>query len=84
MNIWIAGQEVDAVWEKDRLAVELDSWGFHRGRNAFERDPQRSAALLVAGYRPLRITYRRLTTRTAEVVGELRQLLGDECGRPDR
>jgi hypothetical protein len=76
MNLWIAGQEVDAVWQDRRLVVELDSRGFHDTRAAFERDRVRDTALQVAGYRVLRVTHRRLEGEPEEVVRAVRSLLG--------
>lgn len=75
VNALAAGKEVDALWPEARLAVEVDSWEFHKTRGAFERDRVRDAALLVAGYRVVRITYRRLTDEPAEVAQTIRRLL---------
>jgi very-short-patch-repair endonuclease len=67
-NVRIAGLEVDAVWPQQRLVVEVDGYAFHRTREAFERDRRRDARLLVAGYRVLRITWRRLTREPEQVI----------------
>jgi hypothetical protein len=75
MNVWVAGQEVDVMWEEERLAVELDGRSFHQTRAAFERDRLRDAALQLAGYRVLRVTRRRLETEPAAVVAAIRALL---------
>jgi hypothetical protein len=74
MNLWIAGHEVDAVWP-DLLVVEVDGYKYHRTRAAFERDRRRDADLQVAGYRVLRITYRRLVEEPAAVAESIRALL---------
>jgi very-short-patch-repair endonuclease len=60
-NVSLLGYEVDAVWEQDRLVVELDGWEHHRTRRAFEDDRRRAAALEAAGYRVLRFTWRQVT-----------------------
>ena len=57
------------------LVVELDGHDSHRTRAAFERDRQRDTALQLAGYRVLRITYRRLQSDPAAVLGAVRSLL---------
>jgi very-short-patch-repair endonuclease len=75
MNAWVCGHEVDASWPGQRLVVELDGYGFHSHRAAFERDRRRDTALQLAGYRVLRITYRRITSEPAAVVAILRQAL---------
>lgn len=74
-NTTVLGFEVDALWSRQRVAVELDSWTFHRHRAAFERDRARDSALQAAGYRVLRITHRRLEHDPASISGELRHLL---------
>ena len=68
VNVPVEGYEVDAFWPAARLVVELDGWGFHKTRGAFERDRARDAALLVAGYRVVRATYRQLRDEPAGLV----------------
>jgi very-short-patch-repair endonuclease len=67
-NVKIAGLEVDAVWPDAKLVVEVDGFAYHGTREAFERDRRRDARLLVAGYRVLRITWRRLTREPEQVI----------------
>ena len=76
VNVPVAGFEVDAVWWSQRLVVELDGHAFHRTRTAFERDRIRDAALQVAGYRVLRVTYRRLEAEPGVIADTVRSLLG--------
>jgi hypothetical protein len=75
MNVIVAGRVVDAVWHEPRLVVELDSRTHHLTTAAFEEDRRRDADLMLAGYRVLRITWRRLTEEPAAVVELLRRLL---------
>jgi len=81
-NTTVLGYEVDALWSRERLAAELDSWEFHRHRAAFERDRARDTSLQVAGYRIVRITHRRLKTDGASVAQELRALLRSSTPLP--
>lgn len=74
-NTIVLSYEVDALWPRQRLAVELDSWEFHRHRAAFERDRARDTALQIAGYRTIRITHRRIHDEPAHVARQLRELL---------
>jgi predicted transcriptional regulator of viral defense system len=74
-NVLVEGYEVDAYWAEQRLIVELDSWEFHHDRRAFERDRERDAVLQAAGYRVIRITWRRLTNHPEAVASLLRALL---------
>lgn len=75
-NTTVLGFEVDALWPRQRLAAELDSWEFHRHRAAFERDRARDSALQVAGYRIIRITHRRVHGEADKLAAEIRALLG--------
>jgi very-short-patch-repair endonuclease len=74
-NARVAGYEVDAYWPEQRLIVEVDGYEYHGTRQAFERDRRKDAALQVAGYRVVRITYRRLTTEPYSVSAQLGALL---------
>ncbi len=74
-NVEVLGHEVDALWPAAKLIVELDSWEFHGHRAAFERDRARDSKLLIAGYRTIRITHRRLNGEAEQLAAEIRQLL---------
>jgi very-short-patch-repair endonuclease len=75
-NVLVLGHEVDALWPPAKLVVELDSWEHHGDRAAFERDRARDPKLLLAGYRTIRVTHRRLDREANAVAAELRALLG--------
>jgi hypothetical protein len=74
-NVLVLGHEVDALWPAAKLVVELDSWEHHRDRAAFERDRARDPKLLLAGYRTVRVTHRRLDQEPARLAEEIRRLL---------
>jgi hypothetical protein len=74
-NVDVLGHEVDALWPAAKLIVELDSWEHHSDRAAFERDRARDTKLLIAGYRTLRVTHRRLDREADQLAAEIRQLL---------
>jgi very-short-patch-repair endonuclease len=76
INAPLLGFEVDALWPRERLVVELDGFAFHHHRAAFERDRARDAILQAAGYRVIRLTHRRLVQEGSAVAEELRRLLG--------
>jgi very-short-patch-repair endonuclease len=61
VNIHIEGYERDLVWPHQRVIVELDSWRFHRTKEAFENDRRRDATLTPLGYRTLRFTWDQVT-----------------------
>ena len=80
VNVHVAGYEVDAYWPEARLAVELDSWEFHRGREAFERDRAKSTELRLAGFEVIRLTDRRLKRERDHVRATLVALLARTRG----
>jgi very-short-patch-repair endonuclease len=75
INAFVEGYEIDAYWEAERFAVELDGYEFHRGRASFESDRLRQEELKLAGIEMIRITARRVTDRPAEVVRRVSALL---------
>jgi hypothetical protein len=75
-NTMVLGYEIDALWPSARLIVELDSWEHHSHRAAFERDRARDPLLLLAGYRTIRVTDRRLRNEQDRLEHEIRTLLG--------
>jgi hypothetical protein len=62
VNVRVGPHEVDFTWPAARVAVETDSYGFHRGRSAFENDHERDLDLRAAGYDLVRLTYLQVTT----------------------
>jgi len=60
VNEDVAGYEVDVLWPEHKLVVELDSRAYHDSEQPFERDRNKDADLLTAGYSVLRVTWRRL------------------------
>ena len=74
-NVHVLDHEVDALWPAAKLIVELDSWEYHGHRAAFERDRARDPKLMIAGYRTLRVTHRRLDREANQLAAEIRQLL---------
>jgi hypothetical protein len=74
-NVHVLDHEVDALWPAAKLIVELDSWEHHGHRAAFERDRARDPKLLIAGYRSIRVTHRRLDREPDQLAAEIRQLL---------
>src|SRR5262249_4414810 len=74
-NVTVEGMEVDAVWPRERVGVELDGFAFHGHRTAFERDRARDAALQAAGHRVIRLTQRRIEDEPGVVAAEIARLL---------
>ncbi len=67
--------EIDALWERERMALELDSRGIHGTPKKFESDRQRDRILVAEGWRTMRVTWRQLRDEPEAIVGDLRALL---------
>ena len=70
----------DAVWDAQRLVVEVDGYKTHRPRAQFERDRRKDADLVLAGYRVLRFTWWRLTREPDQVIAILASTLRPSQG----
>ena len=79
-NARVGPYEVDLLWPRERLIVEVDGYAFHAGRQAFERDRARDAALQVAGYRVIRVTWRQIVREPHRVVATLAAALSLDSG----
>jgi very-short-patch-repair endonuclease len=75
MNFNVAGMEVDAYWDQEHFAVELDVYETHGTRSAFERDRVRGEELALAGVETLRLTGVRIEREPEEVMRRLGRLL---------
>ena len=74
MNVALLGLTVDAYWPQAHLVAELDGYEFHSDGITFERDRERDRALLLAGIRTTRITWRVMTHKPARLASDLRVL----------
>jgi very-short-patch-repair endonuclease len=68
--------QVDALWPKQKLIVEVDGHRFHGSRRAFEHDRERDQRLTLAGYRVVRFTWRQITRGPERVGRRIAELLG--------
>jgi Transcriptional regulator, AbiEi antitoxin/Protein of unknown function (DUF559) len=75
VNRRVAGYRVDFYWPDHRVAVETDSWQYHRGSVAFEDDHGRDLALRARGITPRRYTGDQLEAAPDAVAADLREVL---------
>lgn len=68
--------EVDCLWPKARIVVELDGFAAHGTRMAFREDRARDRRLRAAGYGVTRIAPEQLEEEPEEIAADLRVLLG--------
>jgi very-short-patch-repair endonuclease len=72
--------EIDALWQDERIAVELDSRSVHGTKRNFESDKLRDRILLAEGWRTMRVTWRQLQDEPKEIAADLHLALGQEVG----
>ena len=78
VNAKLGRWTVDFLWRAERLVVETDYWGYHRGSVAFEDDHARDLDLRAAGFAVLRFTDRQLEAEPERVAATVtRELAGN-------
>jgi very-short-patch-repair endonuclease len=75
--VTLHGHEVDMSYAEQRLVVEVDGLAFHATVQAAERDRRRDAALLAAGYRVLRVTWRQIPEEPERLLVQIARSLAD-------
>ena len=78
VRLWTGGDwiEVDCVWPRPRVVVELDGRAYHQTAAAFERDRGRDRRLQAAGWRVARVTDVALRWETPALCADICALLG--------
>jgi very-short-patch-repair endonuclease len=80
VNEWISldggAVQVDLLWRKQELIVEVDGHRFHGNRRAFEQDRDRDQRLTLAGYRVVRFTWLQITREPQKVGRRIAELVG--------
>ena len=59
-NVVVCDREVDCLWRGQQLVVEVDGRAYHSDAATFEADRGRDTALVAAGYRVIRVTWRQI------------------------
>lgn len=75
MNFSEGEYELDAYWQLERFAVELDVYETHGSRAAFERDRLRQEELKLMGIEMIRVTGPRLDREPEAVIKRVAALL---------
>lgn len=71
VNVVVEGFEVDLLWRRQRLVVEVDGFAYHGSRRTFERDRARDAVLIAAGLRVLRLSWRQIVNEPESTIARL-------------
>jgi very-short-patch-repair endonuclease len=75
VNVRLGRWTVDFLWPREKVAVETDSYRYHRGSVAFEDDHARDLDLRQRGCEVRRFTYRQILNEPERVAGDLRDVL---------
>jgi hypothetical protein len=75
LNTWVEKWEIDAYWETERFAVEVDGWETHGTPTAFEDDRLRGEEMKLAGIDMIRISARRIERQPQQIATRLRIFL---------
>ena len=73
-NVWVGGHRVDAVWDRQRVIIEIDGRQ-HNSWSARRRDRRRDWELHDAGYRVERVHWDEIVNRSHELVVRIDRLL---------
>jgi hypothetical protein len=75
VNITLFGRERDAVFEAEKVIIEIDGYTFHSDHDSFESDRERDTDAADHGYLTVRLTTTRLTQHPAHEAARLRRIL---------
>jgi very-short-patch-repair endonuclease len=74
-NVELGGYQVDFLWRRERLVVEVDGQAYHSSRRRFESDRRRDADLVAAGMRVMRVTWSQIVSEPEALVARVAQAL---------
>jgi very-short-patch-repair endonuclease len=74
-NTYLLGYEIDVLYPRERVIVEVDSHGFHSDRDSFERDRKRDTIMLAAGFVTVRITDERMKQEPEQEAARMNAIL---------
>jgi very-short-patch-repair endonuclease len=84
LRVHVLGYRLDFFWPELDLAVEVDAYGTHGGRDRFEGDRRRDARLLTEkGIAVLRLTKAGIEQRSFEAIAVLARAIGRREARYD-
>lgn len=75
LNVPIGPYELDGLWPREGVAIEVDGWTYHSSRIRFEGDRRKDAWLRARGIQVVRVSWRRLTREPIAVAVEIAQIL---------
>ncbi|MBB3038534.1 DUF559 domain-containing protein [Hoyosella altamirensis] len=79
-HLWSCGYEIDVAFVRERLAIEVDGWAWHRDAHRFRADMERQNVLVNAGWRVLRFSWHHLNNEPNRVLSEIHTALRCAAG----
>lgn len=73
VNAKVGRFELDFLWRRERVVVEVDGYAYHSGKRAFERDRERDATLVASRYAVIRLTWSRIVSNPEAVIAKFRR-----------
>ncbi|HEX7089989.1 MAG TPA: type IV toxin-antitoxin system AbiEi family antitoxin domain-containing protein [Longimicrobiales bacterium] len=70
-NARVGRLQVDFLWRREKVVVEVDGYAYHSSKRAFERDRERDAQLAAHGHTVIRVTWRQLRDGAEAVVARI-------------
>ena len=74
-NASLGLHEVDFLWRREQVVVDVDGFAYHATRKTFEQDRARDAEFSAAGIQVIRTTWRQLTEAPEVLLVRLAQTL---------
>ncbi len=74
-NTHLLGYEIDVLYPRERVIVEVDGYEFHSDRDSFESDRKRDVVMLTIGVVTVRITRDRMKQEPREEARRLLEIL---------
>jgi very-short-patch-repair endonuclease len=81
-NVELGGWEIDCLWRRERLALELDGRSYHVAMREFDRDRIKDTQVQLMGYRVMRVSDFRWEHDRAAVIDQLLAMLALAHARP--
>ena len=75
-NQRLHGYEIDVLWKRSQVTLELDGRPYHVSVEDFDRDRSKDRTLIRHGWRPVRVSDLEWEHDRAHVLGDLYAVLG--------
>jgi len=82
LNARVLDYEVDFLWRKEKLIVEVDGFRFHRTRLKSDRDAEKAGTLQSAGYTVIRVTWKLIRESPDTVASWIRNAMSRAAAQP--